>query len=363
MTFVEYVQRKARRSQSTAETYGAALNLWARTLGYSTPDEAVSAITSGKIDVYKALDDFVAKLMATGFAPRTIWNYLSAVRGFLRHEDVTIDQYKLRDKITLPPKVEISVDRIPTREEVKKLLLEGDLRLKAAITVLASSGMRIGELCKLRVANIDFEKHPVRIAIQGRFSKSRFSRTVRITDEAANLLKEYLGDKIKNREAYVFPSPTNPDEPIKRNALAMSIRRLIERCGLLRKQDPESRRYEIHVHCFRKYFFTQMIAAGVDRGIVEYLMGHKFGLDPNYLRLGEEMLDREYEKHAERLTFLNEISPQGIPEAMQEELANRDTTIQKLQERIFSYESQMNRISRLSDEEIEAVRELIAKTR
>lgn len=338
------MQRKARRSGSTAETYGAALNLWASTLGYAGPDEAVSAIKSAKIGVYKALDDFVAKLMATGFAPRTIWNYLSAVRGFLRFEDVTIDQYKLRDKIILPPKMEISTDRIPTREEIKKLLLEGDLKQKAAIAILASSGMRIGELCKLRIANVDFEKHPARIGILGKISKSKTSRVVRISDEAANLLKEYLGDRIKTKEAPLFPDPTNPNEPIKRNALAMNIRRLIERCGLLTKLDPDSRRYEVHVHCFRKYFFTQMIVSGVDRGIVEYLMGHKFGLDANYLRLGEEVLDREYEKHAERLTFLNEISPQLITEGMKEQLAERDETIREMRQRLQSLEGRFETV-------------------
>jgi integrase len=127
-------------------------------LSCENPDEVVSSIRSGKTDVYKALDNFVAFLMKEGFAPRTVWNYLSAARGFLRYEDVQVDQYKLRDKITLPPKMEVSVDRIPTSEELKKLLLEADLRLKAAVAILASSGMRIGELCNLRVCNIDFDK-------------------------------------------------------------------------------------------------------------------------------------------------------------------------------------------------------------
>ncbi len=300
-------------------------------------------VRTAKLDVYKALDDFVAFCMKAGFAPRTVWNYLSAVRGFLRFEDVQVDPYKLRDKVTLPPKMEVSIDRIPTQAEMRKLLLEADLKLKAAIAILASSGMRIGELCSLRIGNIEFDKQPVRISVLGRLSKSRANRVVRITDEAANLVKEYLGTGLQNKSEYLFPSSNNPDEPTKRNTLAMSIRRLIERCGLLKKTDPESRRYEVHVHCFRKYFFTQLIASGIDRGISEYFMGHRFGLDANYLRLNEEALDNEYLKVANRLTFLSEISPRTD---LERKLTERDKMIEELEQRVQFLEGQYEPVLR-----------------
>jgi integrase/recombinase XerD len=341
LAFAEFTERKARRSLSTAQTYQAAVNAWASSLQMANPDEAVAAIKAGNFDVYKGLDTFVAHLMNAGFAPRTIWNYLSAVRGFLRFDDVPVDQYKVRDKITLPPKVEVSIDRIPTRDEIKKLLLEGDLRLKAAIAILASSGMRVGELCKLRIGNMNFEKHPVQITILGKYSKSKASRIVRITDETANLVKEYLGNRIRNAEDYLFPSPTNQSEPVKRNAMAMSIRRLIERCGLLKKIDPDSRRYEVHVHCFRKYFFTQVIASGIDRGIAEYFMGHKYGLDSNYLRLNEEALDQEYAKAADKLVFLREISPSTV---QREEMSTLTHENEELRERLARLEDQFETI-------------------
>jgi len=42
------------------------------------------------------------------------------------------------------------------------------------------------------------------------------------------------------------------------------------------------------------------MASGIDRGIAEYFMGHTFGLDPNNLRLNEELLNREYLKAADK---------------------------------------------------------------
>jgi integrase len=261
------------------------------------------------LDVYKALDNFVGYCMQSGLAPKTTLTYVGAVKGFLRHEDVAIDQYRLREKVTLPPKVEVSLDRTPTQAELRKLILEADLKMKAAVAVLATSGMRIGELCALRIGNINFEKKPAQITIPANKTKTKQTRVVRISEETANLLKEYLGKRINEKKEWVFPHHEDPTKPYAKNALHNMIMRLIQKCELLDKLDPESKRYALHPHCLRKYFFTQLIASGIDRGIAEYFMGHKFGLDANYLRLNEELLDKEYLKAADKFIFLREISP------------------------------------------------------
>lgn len=276
--------------------------------------------------------------MQSGLAPKTTLTYVGAVKGFLRHEDITIDQYRLREKVTLPPKVEVSLDRTPTPAEIRKLLLEADLKMKAAVAVLASSGMRIGELCALRIGNIDFEKKPVQITIAAKNTKTKEARVVRISEEAANLLKEYLGKRISDKEQWLLPHHENPNQPYAKNALHNMIMRLIQKCGLLDKLDPESKRYALHPHCLRKYFFTQLIASGIDRGIAEYFMGHKFGLDANYLRLNEELLDREYLKAADKFIFLGEISP---PQEINNALSQQN---KELQERIKQLENENNNI-------------------
>ena len=101
-------------SNSTAITYAGALRLWAKCLKFSSSDEAAAEIKAGRLDVYKALDDFVGHCMHVGMAPKTTLSYVGAVKGFLRHEDITIDQYRLRVKVALLAKVEISLDRVPT---------------------------------------------------------------------------------------------------------------------------------------------------------------------------------------------------------------------------------------------------------
>jgi hypothetical protein len=74
--------------------------------------------------------------------------------------------------------------------------------------------------------------------------------------------------------------------------------------GLRKKEDSESPRYSLHPHCLRKFFHTNCLAAGIDRGLVEGFMGHVFALDSSYLRMTDDELQANYMKAVDRLTFL-----------------------------------------------------------
>ena len=89
-------------------------------------------------------------------------------------------------------------------------------------------------------------------------------------------------------------------------ALYMEIYRVLKKLGLLSRSDPDSKRNELHPHCFRKYFFSKLIGAGVDRGVAEHFMGHNFGLDNAYLHQSEEELRKECSKAVDSFTFLTE---------------------------------------------------------
>jgi hypothetical protein len=70
------------------------------------------------------------------------------------------------------------------------------------------------------------------------------------------------------------------------------------------KTEPESKRYAIHPQSFRKYFFSNLLAAGVDRGIVEGFTGHKFGLDSPYLRMTDDQLRGLHAKAHKSMSFV-----------------------------------------------------------
>jgi hypothetical protein len=106
------------------------LDASARCFDVQSVDLLIAKIKSSELDAYSTLDKFVGWLTGNGAAPKTIWIYVSAVKSLLEHEDVLLDRRKLR-KIQLPAKVEISVDGIPTREELRGLSIIRGIRREA----------------------------------------------------------------------------------------------------------------------------------------------------------------------------------------------------------------------------------------
>jgi hypothetical protein len=97
----------------------------------------------------------------------------------------------------------------------------------------------------------------------------------------------WLGEGINQPTRYIF-SEDGGITPDSTETIYRSVRRRLEKSGLLYKLDPNSRINALHPHSFRKLFFTRCLGVGIDRGLVEQWMGHKFGLDGSYLRMSEE---------------------------------------------------------------------------
>ena len=288
-------------------------------------DSVVDRIKAGELDPYKALEKYVSALAGRGLAPKTIRGYLTATRGLLRHEGIKLDDYEVRLKVGVPPDIESSLDRIPTRE-LRLLLMNSDPRTRALISLLATSGLRIGEASTLRLGNVDLDRE--KVTVMALKTKSRATRISFISTETARLLRDYLRQRINHKDEWLFPDKYNPQKPAGRSALYQLIRRTLTRTGLRSKLDPDSRMYELNPHAFRKYFFTKLIGAGVDRGVAEYLMGHKFGLDSAYLRMDEERLRREYMESVDDFQALTETKPDR---KSQEEMTRLRQQIEQLQ--------------------------------
>jgi integrase/recombinase XerD len=224
---------------------------------------------------------------------------------------------------------------------MRVLLLSANPRTRALIALLATSGLRIGEAANLRVGNIDLLKNTV--SVLAAKSKSRQTRITFIPDETAGFLRDYLRNRVNNKDEWLFPDFYNREERAGKGALYMLINRALTKTGLREKLDPDSPMYELHPHAFRKHFFTKLIGAGVDRGIAEYLMGHKFGLDNSYLRLDEERLRKEYMKAADDFTFLTDTkldkeSKQRVDQ-LQDQLKRKDLELTSIYERLAKLEA------------------------
>lgn len=330
----EFLAQKARRSSRTADTYGGGLKMWAKALGVSSPDKVVDDIRSGRLDPYDCIDRFVQHLIDTGRSSSTVRIYFAAVKGLLLYEEVDLKLNRLKNRVVLPPQYDESVDRAPTAEELKGIFLRLNLRGKTLLSVLVSSGMRLGEAASLKIEDIDFTSEPVGVRLRAKITKAKRDRTVYISGESASFLKEYLGDSASRTEEYVFFTGKPLEKP-RLGALYNQIMRAVKKAGIYVKMVSDSRRYQIHPHSFRKYFFSQVLASGVERGVAELWMGHKYGLDASYHQLPEEHLKKEYLKAEQRLTILTpppEVSSDRVHQ-LEEKILELGDTLDRLRER------------------------------
>jgi integrase/recombinase XerD len=280
------------------------------------------------LDPYVVLQEWVTHLHQRGKAPKTIHSTVSSIKGFLVDSDIDVSAEKIRSKVTMPKAYETSVDRAPTGDEIRRILLRSKLDTKAAVTVMATSGLRIGELCSMRVSDIHFgdKDEPSKITLRAAVTKSRRKRITFCSGEATEFLKEHLGVKVNDPNQRIFRSE---------DSIYCKIMRALILAGLRVKEDADSTRYSLHPHVLRKYFYTNMLASSVDRGIVKGFMGHSIDLDGSYLRMTDEELKAQWLKGADRMTFLSPVVNGSIKSRLEE----RDSKIERLEARLAKLEA------------------------
>ena len=320
--FLDRAYRKSQSFKAAQSKYSgiAVFCSWQRKL----PLEVLNEIKEGKASPYKLLDDYVTYLVIDAkTAPFTTKNYLSAVKRWLKFEEVEILDDKLKDIVDLPRQYAITSDRVPTPEELRDAVLVSKLRGKALITTLTSSGMRIGEALSLTVGDTDLQSVPPRIHLRAEVTKDRQERWCFISDEAAGFLREYLRGRISEKECFLFlgrhqgiddkgatyetrqkgkPIGKFENRPISYWDADFLFTTALKNAGLTEKD--RNGRDRIHIHCLRKYYFTRMLAI-LGRELTEALMGHKEYLDSAYRRYTVDELAKQYLKGMDAVTVLS----------------------------------------------------------
>ena len=133
-----------------------------------------------------------------------------------------------------------------------------NIRNLAIIDLLASSGMRIGELVGLNKDDINFESNSCIV-----YGKGKKMREVYFDAKAKLHLKEYLNSRVDNEEA-LFVSV---DRPYNRLGVRGAER-------MLQKLENEIGEIKVHSHKFRRTLATKAIDKGMPIEQVQSLLGH-----------------------------------------------------------------------------------------
>lgn len=318
-SYLDYVYMLS-HSNSTRKSYRSAVLSFQEFLSekYGLNEfDAIVKIKGQELDVYMILREFVISLDKAGYAPSSIRGFLAIAKGYLRYLGIKIYAEDCKYTVKVPKPVTTREEPL-TKEMLVRLLRNLTPKLQTVVLVAVATGMRIGEIVQLRIADVDFSYKPVKIKIRAETTKTRESRETFLTEEAANSLKDYLrrfygwkegannehlNDQIifgRTSLGSVSKKPVKDKTHSAVNLLQKMLFHQITKISDLSKNN-ENGRKAIHFHAFRKYFRT-VVGNACGRDFAEAMIGHKFYLS-TYYNLSEAHKKELYLKAEPYLTM------------------------------------------------------------
>ena len=269
--YLDYVEIEKGRSVKTRENYQGYLQKFLSFLStYLNKDEKLIEIKDINYETVREFRLYLNRLRTknqVGLSKKTQNYYLIALRSFLKFLRKNDIECLNPDKIELP--------KIPSREieviswkELERLLNAPksnslkDLRDKAILELLFSTGMRVSELVSLNRDDVNPDKDE--LTIKGKGNKIRL---VFLSKRARKAIENYLAHRKDVSEALFAPTSKNLKEP--KRLSQRSIQRIIAKrareAGITKKVTP---------HTLRHMFATDLLQNGADLRAVQMLLGH-----------------------------------------------------------------------------------------
>lgn len=286
--FVGRVYRKAKRIAGI-QMYLKGLVHFRLWLGPSTTLTKwfVKARPEKEENVVKTVDDFVKYLDEKGVSGGSIRGYVAGIKGALEWQRISISDRAWKYGLTLP-QLKYLEDDAPSDEQALKIVGTANGTMKPYLMTLNDTGLRLMEAAQLMVWDMHLDEKPVRISIRAQTTKNQRPREVFITDETEETIRQLIKQKNKQNSDYVFFSKISKNT---RSYINIEYIKILKRAGLDQKIEGHTF-YKLHIHTWRKRFFTAGIEAGIPAEIVHAMKGEKRYLD-EYLKLPIEK-KREY---------------------------------------------------------------------
>ena len=158
----------------------------------------------------------------------------------------------------------------------------GSLRDLAMIDLLASTGMRVGELVRLNRDDIDFENRECVV-----FGKGSKERPVYFDARTKIHLKNYLDSRTDDNPA-LFVSLLSPYNRLEISGVEVRLRKLGRRLGITK----------VHPHKFRRTLATRAIDKGMPIEQVQQLLGHaKIDTTMQYAMVNQTNVKNSHRKY------------------------------------------------------------------
>ena len=256
-------------------------------------------------------------------APTSRNSKLWTIKSFLDHNGIEIKTIFYREILdSIKEKGTITQDNVLSTDDIKKILSHCNEKNKAIILTLASSGMRVGELLKLKEEDMHLDHDPAYIHLSGSITKNGYPRFTFITKEAKESVEAWL--RIKKQYLYKIQGKnnfqnkggkgirrikdTNSDLlfPFSYSTLQYKWDALMQQTGL-EETDQRTKRLKIHIHSLRSWAISHM-GITMPEMKLNFIVGHTTYLSKQYNKFKEADIAEDYTKVMPDLAIL-EASP------------------------------------------------------
>lgn len=242
------------------------------------------------------LQHFSAGLHDIGIHPRSQARILSGIKSFFHF--LVLADYLEGDPSELleGPKIGFKLPEVLTVAEIDTIISTVDLskpegqRNRAILETLYSCGLRVSELCTLKLSDLYFEEGFIKVT-----GKGNKQRLVPISPRAIKEIRYWLEDrkrwKIKpGFEDYVFLARWG--NGISRIMIFHLIKELAEQAGITKNISP---------HTFRHSFATHLLEGGANLRAIQCMLGHEsIATTEIYTHIDRHMLRSEIIEHHPR---------------------------------------------------------------
>lgn len=283
--FLQHMKFEKGCSNLTLEAYSHDLDEWKTSLngfGIITWDEVK----------YKTLVKAVTLWGEQNLASSTLSRRIAALKSFfkyrVRHEDAPDNPASLLSspkKIGTLPET-LSPDEIFALIDSMDDIKAEHTRNRAIFTLLYASGLRVSELCGLKLSEVDFGSGFLRVR-----GKGEKARIVPMGERAKNELKHYLGAR---RE--LDPEARSDFLFLTRRGKNLSPRMV--RVALNHAMEAAAQKKHISPHTLRHSFATHLLENGGNIRVIQEMLGHSsLSTTQIYTHLSIDRLKESYDHH------------------------------------------------------------------
>ncbi|MDG7000129.1 MAG: site-specific integrase [Nitrososphaerota archaeon] len=338
-----WIDNLSANSLITAEVYLRTMGLYCDLLG-TTPKKILKDAPSKRFR--DGFTDFVRKMEKEGKAGSYIERFKKVILSWLSYNNVEVKlKVNIRGKSETPT---IANERVPSKDELSRILRMASPRARVSIALMAFSGLRPESLGSFAGTNaiklqdfiegkitsdglsFDNKNIPSILRVRSPLSKARHQYFTFVGEEAITYINEYLQERAKKHKEKL--SPTSPvlafdprgvkkTNPLLRTSLVTrDIKEAIIKAG-----------FSWRPYVLRSYADTNMIVAEskglISHPFLQFVMGHKGDIEARYStnkgRLPPSMIEemrKSYKKCEPILsTKSSEMGKEEIKQTVKEE--------------------------------------------